>query len=192
MKRAFKFSIFFFFLLISNKLYQEFKQDSGTGNSFRPVPTSTLDNKTVGNTHLRESEVKAAASRNKRRLYLLLLHYGFVSKWSGAGAASGRPASARSHTHTPPGCTSVSVFASSFSRQFTSVNMCADPRAHVLRAFDWLSSRLRRTPLVDTSSQWLLYSPLIGRRFGHSRSCPLMCRPCARCRAELLYYSKRV
>ena len=62
--------------------------------------------------------------------------------------------------------------------------MCGNPRAHVLRAFHWLTSRRRRLPLADPASQWLLYSPLIGRRPGHSRSCPLMCRSCVWCRGR--------
>lgn len=39
-----------------------------------------------------------------------------------------------------------------------------------------------RAPLAEPSSQWLLDEALIGRRRGHSRSCPLMCRPCVRWR----------
>lgn len=112
-----------------------------------------------------------------------------LRSWSSIGAPS---LSSLSHTHTPPGRSSVCVFARSFSRQFTSINMCGNPRAHVLRALHWLLSRQRRTPLADPSSQWLLYSPLIGRRPGHSRSCPLMCLSCVWCRAGLHYYSERV
>ena len=112
-----------------------------------------------------------------------------LRSWSSIGAPSLSSLSlalsdTHTHTHTPPGSSSVCVFAGSFSRQFTSINMCGNPRAHVLRAFHWLTSRRRSLPLADPASQWLPYSPLIGRRPGHSRSCPLMCRSCVWCRGR--------
>lgn len=100
--------------------------------------------------------------------------------------ASSLSSLAQTHTHAAPGRSWACVSASSFSRQFTSVNMCGNPRAHVLRASHWLAPRRRRTPLVGPSSQWLLPESVIGRRSGHSRSCPLMYRPCVRCRAGRL------
>lgn len=53
-----------------------------------------------------------------------------------AGAASGKLAAAL--PHAPTGRSYVSGRASPFSRQFTSGNMCGNPRAQLFGAFHWL------------------------------------------------------
>lgn len=123
------------------------------------------------------------------RLCVFLWRRRSVSTQSALGGAS---PSLGSHTHAPSAGSCVCFFACSSSRQFTSVNMCGNPRAQLLRAFYWLSSRLWRTPLADASSQWSLYYTLIGRWPGHSRFGPLMCCSCVQSRAGLLYYGVRV
>lgn len=111
---------------------------------------------------------------------LLLVRQSTLRGWSSIGTPSITSLShthIHTHTHHPACRSSVCACAASFSRQFTSVNMCANPRAHALRALHWLPCRRRRAPLAEPFSQWSQWSPLTGRRPRHSRSCPLMCRP---------------